>query len=49
MTMRVSDQRLVELDQVLMIANTRIAINNHSLGSSTVAGPVIALKSHAAS
>ena len=46
MTMRVSDQRLVELDQVLMIANTRIAINNHSLGSDTVAGPVIALKSN---
>lgn len=46
MTMRVSDQRLVELDQVLMIANTRIAINNHSLGSDTVAGPVIALASY---
>ena len=46
MTMRVSDQRLVELDQVLMIANTRIAINNFSLGSDAVAGPVIALKSN---
>jgi HK97 family phage major capsid protein len=49
MTMRVSDQRLVELDQVLMIANTRIAISNHSLGTNSVAGPVIALKTHAAS
>lgn len=47
MSMRISDQRLIELDQVMMIANTRIAINNHTVGSDTVAGPVVALKTHA--
>lgn len=45
MTMKVSDHRYAELDQILMLANTRWALLNHDLGTDTKVGPVMALKS----
>jgi len=47
MSMRVSDQRYIELDEVVMLANTRIAVTVHDVGTNSVVGPVLALKTHA--
>ena len=46
MSMRVSDQRYVELDQVLMLATTRIAVNVHDTGSNVKKGPLVGLFSY---
>jgi HK97 family phage major capsid protein len=43
--LRVSQERFVELDQTLVSGVVRATANFHSLGSTTEAGPVIALKS----
>lgn len=43
--LRVSQERLVEFDQTLVTGVVRATANFHSLGSTSEAGPVIALKS----
>ncbi len=43
-TIAISDQRYWELDQVAIRATERIDINNHGLGTDTVAGAVIGLR-----
>jgi HK97 family phage major capsid protein len=43
--LRVSQERFVELDQTLVSGVVRATANFHSLGSTSEAGPVIALKS----
>jgi len=45
--LRVSQERFVELDQTLVSGVVRATVNFHSLGSTTEAGPVIALKTAA--
>lgn len=44
--LRVSQERLVEFDQTLVTGVIRATANFHSLGSTTEAGPVIALKTN---
>lgn len=46
-SVRTASERYIEYDQTLTFATTRNAIMVHDLGSSTVAGPVIALKANA--
>jgi HK97 family phage major capsid protein len=43
--MRRSDHRYFENDQVGLLGTERFDINNHDLGSTTVAGPLVAAKS----
>lgn len=43
--LRVSQERLVEFDQTLVTGVVRATANFHSLGSTTEAGPVLALRS----
>lgn len=42
-TVKVSDQRYIEYDQIAIQATERFCINHHDLGDNTNAGPVIAL------
>lgn len=46
-TLKTDTSRYVELDQTYTFATTRVAIVTHDLGSTTEAGPVIALKAAA--
>lgn len=48
MSIRTSTERYAELDQTLMLATTRFAALTHDVGSTTVAGPLVALKTAAA-
>lgn len=41
---RTASERYIEYDQTLTFATTRVAMVVHDLGSTTVAGPVVALK-----
>ena len=43
-TMRVLSERFADQDQTGLIATSRIDCVNHSLGTATTAGPLIALK-----
>jgi len=47
MSIRTSTERYAELDQTLMLATTRFAALTHDVGTSTVAGPLVALKTAA--
>jgi HK97 family phage major capsid protein len=42
-SLRTSTERFIEFDQTLTFATTRVAMVVHDLGSTTVAGPVVAL------
>lgn len=44
MSVRTSTERYAELDQTLMLATTRFAALTHDVGTTSVAGPVVALK-----
>ena len=44
-TIRRSDQRYFENDQIGLLGTERFDINNHDLGSTTAAGPLVAAKS----
>ena len=46
-TLKTSTERFIEFDQTLTFATTRVAMVVHDLGSTTVAGPVVALKAAA--
>lgn len=43
-SIRTASERYIEYDQTLTFATTRVAMNVHDLGSTTVAGPIVALK-----
>ena len=43
-SIKTASERYIEYDQTLTFATTRVAINVHDLGSTTVAGPIVALK-----
>ena len=45
-SIKTASERYIEYDQTLTFATARVAINVHDLGSNTVAGPIVALKSH---
>lgn len=47
MSIRTSTERYAELDQTLMLATTRFAALTHDVGTTTVAGPLVALKTAA--
>ena len=42
-TVKVSDQRYIEYDQIAIQATERFCINHHDLGDNTTAGPLVAL------
>ncbi len=43
-TLKVSDQRYIEFDQIAVQATERFTIVNHDIGDTSVAGPVVALQ-----
>ncbi|MHC4066436.1 MAG: phage major capsid protein, partial [Planctomycetota bacterium] len=46
--LKVSDQRYMELDQIGITATTRFDIVNHGIGTTSAAGPMVALLANAA-
>jgi HK97 family phage major capsid protein len=46
-SIKTASERYIEYDQTLTFATARVAINVHDLGSTTVAGPIVALKTAA--
>jgi len=46
-TLKVSDQRYMEYDQIGITATTRFDIVNHGIGTADVAGPMVALNANA--
>jgi HK97 family phage major capsid protein len=43
-SIRTASERYIEYDQTLTFATTRVAMVTHDLGSTTVAGPIVALR-----
>jgi HK97 family phage major capsid protein len=43
-SIKTASERYIEYDQTLTFATTRVAMVVHDLGSTTVAGPIVALK-----
>jgi hypothetical protein len=46
--MKTSEHRNFEFDQILLRATTRWAINCHTVGTNTVTGPMVVIKTAAA-